>query len=306
LLWWLLVRPQTLKRYRAAWGEKEVKKMGNRLASFLTWGPLLILALAIALYALPLPSDTLPINRYWISTGILGLMMFLTGISSTNDGENALGCVVIVASVIAISMAGGVAGGVAGDVIGSMAGGVAGGVAGDVIGSMAGVVAVVVVLIETFVAAFVVATDGIVGDVVMSNMVLIVVGVVAIVVAGGGAIELGLAVMLIMFIAQMSKSHFFATLIGSLIMGAINGIPYYWLTGVLSAPSWQQSVLSIVAFVVVSFVISGVKHVVKNGVQTGKPHWLSRTAFGALVAAYAFLIWFSFLGGWRFFQSTGG
>jgi len=41
---------------------------------------------------------------------------------------------------------------------------------------------------------------------------------------------------------------------------------------------------------------------VEEGLKTGHPSWLSRGAFVALVLVYAFLVWFSFLGGWRVFQ----
>jgi len=41
---------------------------------------------------------------------------------------------------------------------------------------------------------------------------------------------------------------------------------------------------------------------VEESLETGHPSWLARGAFGALVLSHAFLIWFSFLGGWRVFQ----
>ncbi|KHD09621.1 hypothetical protein PN36_33700 [Candidatus Thiomargarita nelsonii] len=41
--------------------------------------------------------------------------------------------------------------------------------------------------------------------------------------------------------------------------------------------------------------------VVKNSLKTGTPSLLARLAFLLLLAAHLFLIWFSFLGGWRLF-----
>jgi hypothetical protein len=41
---------------------------------------------------------------------------------------------------------------------------------------------------------------------------------------------------------------------------------------------------------------------VEESLRTSRLSWLARGAFGALVLAYAFLVWFSFLGGWRVFQ----
>lgn len=56
------------------------------------------------------------------------------------------------------------------------------------------------------------------------------------------------------------------------------------------------------AFVVVGGVAFVVTVSVEESLNTGHPSWPARAAFGALPLAYAFLIWFSFLGGWRVFQ----
>jgi hypothetical protein len=42
--------------------------------------------------------------------------------------------------------------------------------------------------------------------------------------------------------------------------------------------------------------------VVEVSLGTGNPSWLARGVFVVLVLGYAFLIWFSFLGGWQVFQ----
>jgi hypothetical protein len=48
--------------------------------------------------------------------------------------------------------------------------------------------------------------------------------------------------------------------------------------------------------------VLGVEGGVEKSLKTGHSFWLAQGAFGALVLAYAFLVWFSFLGGWRWFQ----
>lgn len=43
--------------------------------------------------------------------------------------------------------------------------------------------------------------------------------------------------------------------------------------------------------------------VVEKSLKNGQPSWLARGTFVALALSHAFLIWFSFLGGWRVFAS---
>jgi hypothetical protein len=38
---------------------------------------------------------------------------------------------------------------------------------------------------------------------------------------------------------------------------------------------------------------------VEDGLKIGRPFWIARVIFGILVLVYVFLVWFSFLGGWR-------
>jgi hypothetical protein len=38
---------------------------------------------------------------------------------------------------------------------------------------------------------------------------------------------------------------------------------------------------------------------VEDGLRIGRPFWMARVILGILVLVYVFLIWFSFLGGWR-------
>jgi preprotein translocase subunit Sss1 len=55
-------------------------------------------------------------------------------------------------------------------------------------------------------------------------------------------------------------------------------------------------------FVAVGFMIFLIVRDLGKSISTGQPSWLAHTTFGILVITYVFLIWFSFLGGWRIFQ----
>jgi fructose-1,6-bisphosphatase/inositol monophosphatase family enzyme len=64
-------------------------------------------------------------------------------------------------------------------------------------------------------------------------------------------------------------------------------------------------VAGVVAFVVVGGISYGVASVAAGGLEgsfkEGRRSWLTVACGVALVAAYAFLVWFCFLGGWRVF-----
>lgn len=58
----------------------------------------------------------------------------------------------------------------------------------------------------------------------------------------------------------------------------------------------------LMAFILQIVVVGQVQKAVQETLKTGRPSWIAQGAFGVLVVTYAFLIWFSFLGGWRGFQ----
>jgi predicted lysophospholipase L1 biosynthesis ABC-type transport system permease subunit len=61
-------------------------------------------------------------------------------------------------------------------------------------------------------------------------------------------------------------------------------------------------VMGIVAGIVACIIASIMGKEVEESLKTGRLSWLTRGGFGVLLLAYAFFIWFSFLGGWRVFQ----
>ncbi|OAD20476.1 membrane protein, partial [Candidatus Thiomargarita nelsonii] len=67
------------------------------------------------------------------------------------------------------------------------------------------------------------------------------------------------------------------------------------MVGVVSA------VAGVVAFFMILFGEIAIEETIKESLKTGTPSLLARLAFLLLLAAHLFLIWFSFLGGWRLF-----
>lgn len=153
LLWWVLVMPQQLQTYRETFGKGDEVRVGNWLVSTLTWGPLLMPALALGLERLPYSSKAwLPEAYLWLSALLVGCWL-LTGWLRINK-DIAVVMMVFISGVIAGITTGVVVVGMAVDVTISIAIGIAVGiailissfvaviVAGDVAVVVAGVVAV--------------------------------------------------------------------------------------------------------------------------------------------------------------------
>ncbi len=58
----------------------------------------------------------------------------------------------------------------------------------------------------------------------------------------------------------------------------------------------------VLAFLVIAMTNTRIENEIKESQRTGRPSPISRGVFTLCLAAYIFLIWFSFLGGWRVFQ----
>ncbi len=144
---------------------------------------------------------------------------------------------------------------------------------------MAGVVALCVV--------FVVARA------VVSHMALGVAGIVALVVA--------LVVPLVVAFAVAGNVEFIVArgVAGCMTFAAVGLVASI----VVSVVSCAKDDVVCWAGIVAPFMTAGALEVfVVRSLKTGRPSWPARAAFGALVLAHAFLVWFSFLGGWRVFQ----
>lgn len=93
--------------------------------------------------------------------------------------------------------------------------------------------------------------------------------------------------------SRMAQSITIGVVFGVILCTALIGIVEDSVT------SFAPLVVSLGVLCMMSLVHSTVKESVQ---KTGRPSWLARGAFGALLLTYAFLIWFSLLGGWRVFQ----
>ncbi len=87
---------------------------------------------------------------------------------------------------------------------------------------------------------------------------------------------------------------------GGTACGAL-GLMIHALGGGRPAIGMIEVIVLGVLLAVIVFVTSAVMRDVKSSVETARPSWLARGTFGLLVLTYAFLIWFSFLGGWGMF-----
>jgi len=78
------------------------------------------------------------------------------------------------------------------------------------------------------------------------------------------------------------------------------------ILGVAMARGSVEVAVSIVAgvitFIATLVVMGGMAAIIKRSLSNGRPSWLARGAFGALMLVYVFVTWFSFLGGWRVFR----
>jgi hypothetical protein len=61
-------------------------------------------------------------------------------------------------------------------------------------------------------------------------------------------------------------------------------------------------VAGVITFMATLVVMGGMADIIKGSLSNGRPSWLARGAFGALMLVYVFVTWFSFLGGWRVFR----
>jgi hypothetical protein len=237
LLWWVLVTPQQLKAYRAAFGENAERRVGKWLASTLAWLPLFVLTLAMGLGTLPgAETGRLRTADLWTSVGLV-LAWMLTGRLGKDSG------------------------------------------------CLAGLMLLITAMLSTMfaVSARVLAFDTAVVDVVAFNAV----GGIKVVLAMGLLFGLAaVAAIIIVAVVVGDAAHYMAIVAaGYVAMHIVIGRLTFFVAFLLALPT---------AYFLVN--------VVKKSLKTGHLSWFARGAFGALMLAYTFLIWFSFLGGWQVFQ----
>ncbi len=262
LFWWVLVTPQQLKAYRETFGEEDERKVGKWLASTLTWLPLFIPTLALGLGTLPRMGYVPSPTAYLWSSLGLALAWVLTGWLGKSDDDVAAAVATIVAVAVAFIVAFVVLAGMAVDVAVGVTQGVAVGVAFVVGGVAASGVAHAIADDGAVDVAFVVA-------VIMASIVVVVLVVVLAVVAALVVADS------IAFVVADSMALVVVGVVAGVVAGVVVGVMVFrWAAGMAAA------------------VVAGVAEVAESAGR----------ALGISLLAHAFLIWFSFLGGWRVFQ----
>jgi hypothetical protein len=106
-----------------------------------------------------------------------------------------------------------------------------------------------------------------------------------------------------------------ASIIGINIMGIVTGILGVdsfthlisftsEILGILMigiAFGWAGIIIAIVVSIIVFIDASILWYEIQKSIESGQPTWITKGALGLLAFSYAFLIWFSFFGGWRVF-----
>ena len=213
------------------------------------------------------------------------------------------GVVVIVVAVgVGLGLAGVLAVGAASGVEGVVTVGVAGGlVSGVTLGVIVGIPSVVA-LHEKEEAKYVVgAVTGGVAVLVAVGVAVGVAGILLVSVAFVTALAVAILVALVIdFELVIVTFPVAAVLALVLAVGVALGLADGVAAGVTGGVAF--AVASGVAVSVASGVAVSVADGVEKSLKTRHSSWLSWWAFGALPLAHAFLIWFSFLGGWQMFR----
>lgn len=285
LLWSLLMAPQELQSLSG-------RQTGNWLISTLAWLPLILLTFALGMEILPRSNQTIAASIYvWMSIGgllawlvtalfadwgknkarflvILALASLMSGVvaevlSAVVAGKVAVGVALVLGSILAASMAGSVAKKESQKIaLFTAFGAVFGMVFGALLGITGGPVGWVAVIVTLALTAALLIIDSLETE-------------------GGAA-----AVMLLLLVGLIGLGV--AQVVGLVLT---ESVPFGMIEGAGAV------VLAIVALVVAFEMQVGVDRVVEESIRTGNPSWLVRGAFGALVAAYVLLLWFSFFAG---------
>jgi serine/threonine protein kinase len=270
LLWWTLVRPQTLKEYRNRFGTQDEKHLGNWVTSTLIWLPLFIPTLALGLGFIP------STNQVWSSSIYLSFSLMLGGcwLLTSWLGEKEEDLFFLLAIGIAFL------------------------VTSSVVSSME---------VELSLAIYVAALVAI--GMAISGAISVAVGMafgVAFGIAAGTTIMVmgmvGVSVIIIFMVTAFTLNSLdFKWNIGVLLFltGSVAGS----VAGVMMDNVWIGVAVAVAIPTAIMGIFSGVKiaDAVKKSLETGTPSWFARLALVVLVLDYLYLIYYCFLGGWRWF-----
>jgi len=261
LLVWTLWYPQYLKLHREIFGQVQGQNIGRRLISTLMLLPLLLPTLGLALEWLPHSSKAWNVETYWYYAGMSG-MLWLLGILLEGTTDDLSETVRFLAAMGFLWTVVFLAVGVAVGVMGS----------GLVLAVAVGVALAVVVNVAGSVMICMVTDND--GDTRNKNedaqIAISMAAVVSAGIMGGAAGD-------VMFKVATEGMLGYLGYIGSKIGGFFIAVGY------------------VITYVAV------VGRFVTDSLKTGEPSIIARTAFIALLSSNAFILFYSLLGGWRFF-----
>ncbi len=316
LLWWVLVTPQRLRAYRLVFGEREVRVVGSWLFSTLIWLPFFVLTLALGLRLLPCMGDAfLPRTPFlvltlwvilicWALLGYRFRMYNLLDLKSIVERTVARHLESIVERIVARGFSETPASSIMAWVLGFAA-----------LLSAGVILWIAILILILFLATMSGTFISIVASDILGSLALAVAFYVALGVASGAAFGMGDRVLI-----YVATTLTFLMLIG--VAGAIESqmpsdvalriadvtasIPASWAymqrVGRMVVLRIASVTAIITAIIVTGSIAFGVATSTKKGLETGRPSSLTQVAFVLLMLAHVFIIWFSFLGGWRVFQ----
>jgi tetratricopeptide (TPR) repeat protein len=144
---------------------------------------------------------------------------------------------------------------------------------------------------------------GVVGGVAFSVAVGLPVGgagIVAFAVAGSVALSVTFGMTYSMGHVVEDATAFLVAV--TVLLGLPLGVMLGGLAGIEAFGEEVGGIALSASFVLAIIVALCVALCMEQSLKIGRPYWLMRGAFGALLLAHAFLVWVSFLGGWRVFQ----
>jgi tetratricopeptide (TPR) repeat protein len=144
---------------------------------------------------------------------------------------------------------------------------------------------------------------GVVGGVAFSVAVGLPVGgagIVAFAVAGSVALSVTFGMTYSMGHVVEDATAFLVAV--TVLLGLPLGVMLGGLAGIEALGEEVGGIALFASFVLAIIVALCVALCMEQSLKIGRPYWLMRGAFGALLLAHAFLVWVSFLGGWRVFQ----
>jgi hypothetical protein len=313
LLWWVLVNPWRLSNYRDVfdgpewryYSKRSERRIGTWLSSTLAWLPILVVTLGYGLNnsgttsfleVMAWRAISLGLAAAWLLTGLLG-----------RDRLGTDDLISVVSFLLATIATGGFMGFVAGSIT-----------YGPIIAAVISITAVGALIVRTHVADvveyFEVGARAIIAASLLSGafagaLVSGGVGTIAI----GAAVAVAVAVAIAACLADHAVLEWFSNsrdaiagaAVGSTVGGIAGGASGMTMR-IIGSSAWglvatvvAGAIIGLAASTVFVTVLKASSDRITDGLRGQKRSWLARIIFAMLVLSYAFLIWFSFLGGYQ-------